>query len=144
MSNILETRGCRWLAVPGAADARGSVNFLELGKGLDFKPKRLFWLHHIAPGQWRGRHAHRDSQLLFVALHGGCQVCLDDGSVKETVKLEDPTRGLYMAPWVWHELTDFAPESAILVVASTLFDEADYLRDYETFKRELPQREISK
>ena len=69
---------------------------------------------------------------------------LDDGSAKETVKLEDPTRALYMAPWVWHELTDFAPESAILVVASTLFDEADYLRDYETFKRELPQREISK
>lgn len=139
MTDTLALRGCRWIAVPGAADARGSVNFLQLGKGLDFQPKRLFWLHHIAPGQWRGRHAHRESQLLLVALHGGCRVHLDDGTAKETVTLEDPTRALAMAPWVWHELTDFAPGSAILVAASTLFDEAEYLRDYETFKRERPQ-----
>ena len=125
--------------MPGAADARGSVNFLQLGKGLDFQPKRLFWLHHIAAGQWRGRHAHRDSQLLLIALHGGCRVDLDDGVAQETVTLQDPTKALYMPPWIWHELTDFAPDSAILVVASTLFDETEYLRDYQTFKRELPQ-----
>lgn len=134
----LKARGCRWIAVPGAADARGKVNFLELGKGLDFQPKRLFWLHDIAPGQWRGRHAHRDSRLVFVAMHGGCRVHLDDGVMKEAVTLDDPTEALFMATWVWHELTDFSPGAAILVAASTLFDEAEYLRDYETFKRELP------
>ena len=139
MTDTLKPRGCRWIAVPGAADARGSVNFLQLGKGLDFQPKRLFWLHHIAAGQWRGRHAHRESQLLLIALHGGCRVHLDDGAVQETVTLQDPTKALYMPPWIWHELTDFTPGSAILVVASTLFDETEYLRDYETFKRELPQ-----
>ncbi len=140
MTETLTSRGCRWIAVPGAADARGSVNFLQLGKGLDFQPKRLFWLHHIAPNQWRGRHAHRETHLLLVAMHGGCRVHLDDGTAKETVALTDPTKALYMPPWIWHELTDFAPEAAILVAASTLFDEAEYLRDYETFKRELPQR----
>ncbi len=131
-------RGCRWIAVPGAADTRGRINFLQLGRGLDFAPKRLFWLHHIAPGQWRGRHAHRESQLLLLAMNGGCKVHLDDGAAKETVVLDDPTRALYMAPWVWHELTDFDADTTILVIASTLFDEAEYLRDYETFKRELP------
>jgi hypothetical protein len=140
MTDLLKSRGCRWIAVPGAADVRGSVNFLQLGKGLDFPPKRLFWLHHIAAGQWRGRHAHRETELLLIAMHGGCRVHLDDGAVKETVALEDPTRALHLPPWIWHELTDFAPETAILVAASTLFDEAEYLRDYETFKRELPQR----
>jgi len=133
-----KARGCRWIAVPGAADARGRINFLELGKGLEFQPKRLFWLHHLAPGQWRGRHAHRESQLLLVALQGGCRVHLDDGVVKETAMLGDPARALYIAPWVWHELTDFAPGSVVLVVASSLYDEAEYLRDYRTFKRELP------
>ena len=137
MTDTLQSRGCRWVAVPGAADARGSVNFLQLGKGLDFEPKRLFWLHHIAAGQWRGRHAHRESQLLLIAMHGGCRVHLDDGVGKETVTLEDPTKALYLPPWIWHELTDFAPETAILVAASTLFDEGEYLRDYETFKREV-------
>ena len=52
----------------------------------------------------------------------------------------DPTRALYIAPWVWHELTDFAPQTAIMVIASTLFEEAEYLRDYETFKREVTER----
>ncbi len=132
----LKARNCRWIAVPGAADARGRVNFLELGKGLDFSPKRLFWLHHVAPGQWRGRHGHRESQLVLVAAAGGCRVHLDDGSVKETVALDDPACALYIAPWTWHELTDFAPGTAVMVIASTLYDEAEYLRDYETFRRE--------
>jgi hypothetical protein len=136
----LKSRDCRWIKVPGASDARGSVNFLELGKGLDFEPKRLFWLHHVAAGQWRGRHGHRESKLILIAASGGCRAHLDDGVVKETVTLDDPTRGLYVAPWVWHELTDFAPQTAIMVIASTLFEEAEYLRDYETFKREVTER----
>lgn len=135
----LKSRNCRWIKVPGASDPRGSVNFLELGKGLDFPPKRLFWLHHVAPGQWRGRHGHRESKLVLIAASGGCQAHLDDGQVKETVVLDDPTRALYVAPWVWHELTDFAPNTAVMVIASTLFEEAEYLRDYETFKREVAE-----
>jgi len=137
---LLTVRGCRWIDVPGAADARGSVNFLEVGKALDFVPKRIFWLHHVAPGQWRGRHGHRESQLLFVAMNGACKAHLDDGVLKETVVLDDPTQALYMAPWVWHELTDFAPQTAIMVIASSLYDEAEYLRDYDIFKRELGSR----
>ena len=140
MSDILKARGCRWIAVPGAADARGSVSFLQVGKGLDFQPRRLFWLHHIAPGQWRGRHGHRKSELVLVALHGGCRVHLDDARVKESVTIDDPGRALYVGTWVWHELTDFAPEAAILVIASTLYEDAEYLRDYEAFLREAAAR----
>jgi hypothetical protein len=115
---VLKTRNCRWIAVPGAADPRGRINFLEVGKGLPFRPQRLFWLHHIAPGQWRGRHGHRESELVMVALHGACQVHLDDGRATEQV----------------------VPPAAILVIASTLYDEAEYLRDYEVFKREATAR----
>jgi dTDP-4-dehydrorhamnose 3,5-epimerase-like enzyme len=136
-SRTLKTRGCRWIAVPGAADARGSVNFLEIGKGLDFQPRRVFWLHHVAAGQWRGRHGHRESQLVFVALNGDCLAHLDDGRTRETVRLADPTRALYMPPWVWHELTDFAPGTTVMVIASSLYEEAEYLRDYDVFRREV-------
>ena len=133
---MLKTRNCRWLDVRGATDPRGSINFLEAGKDLPFKPQRLFWLHHIAPGQWRGRHGHRETELVLVAMHGGCQVHLDDARTKETVTIDDPGRALYVGTWVWHELTDFAPDSAILAIASTLYEDAEYLRDYEGFKRE--------
>jgi hypothetical protein len=137
MTDLLKARNCRWITVPGAADPRGRVNFLEFGKGLDFEPKRLFWLHHIAAGQWRGRHGHRETELVMVAPNGACRVHLDDGAVKEAVTLDDPTRALYLGTWVWHELTDFAPGTSVVVIASTLYNEAEYLRDYEVFKREV-------
>jgi hypothetical protein len=134
---VLKTRNCHWIDAPGASDPRGSVNFLERGKGLDFEPRRLFYLHHVAPGQWRGRHGHRQTQLVLIAVSGSCRTHLDDGTVKETVTLDDPTKALHVAPWVWHELTDFAPGTVIVVLASTLYEEADYLRDYEIFRREV-------
>ena len=133
-------RNCRWIAVPGATDARGSVNFIEAGKGLPFVPQRLFWLHHIAPGQWRGRHGHRRTELVFVALHGGCRLTLDDGRTTDRLSLDDPGQALYVGTWVWHELTDFAAGTVILVMASTLYDESEYMRDYEAFKREAAAR----
>lgn len=136
----VKTRNCRWIDVRGATDQRGSLNFLEAGKDLPFKPLRLFWLHHIAPGQWRGRHGHRKSELVFVALNGGCRVHLDDARMTETVALDDPARALYLGTWVWHELTDFTPDAAILVIASTLYEDAEYLRDYEAFKHEAVRR----
>lgn len=134
------TRGCRWIPIPGVADARGSVNFLTFDQKLGFVPRRLFWLHHVAPGQWRGRHGHRKSHLVTLALSGSCAVHLDDGREKQTVVLDDPALGLHIGPFVWHELTDFAPQTAILVIASTVYDEAEYLRDYDVFRREAAAR----
>ena len=80
------------------------------------------------------------SQLVFVAMSGGCRVHLDDARVKESVTLDDPARALYVGTWVWHELTDFAAGAAILVIASTLYEDAEYLRDYDAFKREAASR----
>lgn len=134
---VLKARDCRWIAVPGASDPRGSINFLEPGKGLDFEPRRVFYLHHVAAGQWRGRHGHRRTQLVLVAVSGSCRIHLDDGAVKETVTLDDPARALHVAPWVWHELIDFSPAAVVMALASTRYEEADYLRDYEVFRREV-------
>ena len=134
------TRNCRWIVLPGAADARGRINFVEPGEGLPFAPQRLFWLHGVAPGQWRGRHGHRRTELLLVALSGACRVHLDDGEATDEVRLDDPSLALHIGTWVWHELTDFARDAVVLAIASTLYDEAEYLRDYQTFKREVAQR----
>ena len=139
----LQTRTSRWIDVRGAVDARGRLNFIEVGpgpQGLPFSPRRLFWLHHVPAGQWRGRHAHREAELLLVALHGGCRVHLDDGRTTETVTLDDPGRALFVGPWTWHELTDFAPGSAIMVIASAPHDEAEFLRDHDQFRREAATR----
>jgi hypothetical protein len=130
------TLNCRWIAIPGAADPRGRINFAEAGKGLPFAPQRLFWLHGEAP---RRGHAHRQTELMLVALSGSCRVRLDDGRATDEVVLDDPGRGLQLGTWLWHELTDFAPDTVVLAIASTPYDEADYLRDYQSFKREVAQ-----
>ena len=139
-SPTLRTRNCRWIAVPGTADPRGRINFAETGKGLPFAPLRLVWLHGLAPGEWRGRHGHRHTELVLVALGGTCRVHLDDGRTTDEAVLGDPAMALHVGPWVWHELTDFSPDAVVLAIASTLYDEADYLRDYQTFKREVGLR----
>jgi hypothetical protein len=137
---VPRTRNCGWTALPGAADERGRLNFVQPGKGLPFAPKRLFWLHSIAPGQWRGRHGHRETELLLVALNGACRVHLDDGRATDEVMLDDPALALHLGTWVWHELTDFTQGAVVLAIASTLYDEAEYLRDYQVFKREVAER----
>jgi hypothetical protein len=131
---------CRWIAVPGAADPRGRINFVEPGKGLPFAPQRLFWLHGVAAGQWRGRHAHRRTELVLVAMSGSCRVRLEDGRATDEVIIDDPATALHIGTWVWHELADFAPGTVVLAIASTLYDEAEYIRDYQVFKREVMAR----
>jgi hypothetical protein len=131
----LAVHGCRWISIAGVSDQRGRLNFIETGKGLDFPPKRIFWLHDVPPGHRRGRHGHRQAQIVLVALAGGCQVHLDDGRVKATVALDDPGRGLHVEPLVWHELTGFSAGAAILALASMPYEDAEFLRDYDEFKR---------
>lgn len=135
-----KTRNTCWISVRGAVDERGRLNFIEAGKDLPFQPQRLFWLHHIAPGQWRGRHAHRQSELVLVALHGSCRVHLDDGRTRETVSLDNPAHALFIGTWIWHELTDFAEGAAIMVIASAYSQDAESLHDYDAFKREVVSR----
>ncbi len=137
MTDIVSARNCRWIDVPGVADPRGRVNFLELGKSLHFPPRRLFWWRHVAPGQWRGRQAHRHCELVLVALHGACRAHLDDGSVKQTVALDDPARALSIGSWVWYELTGFAPDTIVVVIASMPYDETECLGDHEEFQRQV-------
>ena len=124
--------------MPGATDSRGRINFVEPGKGLPFAPQRLFWLHDVAPGQWRGRHGHRRTELLLVAL----QRRLPRPSRRRP---DDRTRSCstirrwrcMSAPGCGTSSRISRPAPVVLAIASTLYDEAEYLRDYQVFKREV-------
>lgn len=126
---------CRWVEPPSEGPQR-SVETWNLDALLGFPTQRIFWLTNIAEGQWRGRHAHRESVLATFAVVGGCRLTLDDGQDKQVVELRHDGSGLIIGPMIWHDLFDFLPSSVILVAASTLYDEAEYIRDYTTFLRE--------
>ncbi|HJQ58553.1 MAG TPA: FdtA/QdtA family cupin domain-containing protein [Vineibacter sp.] len=132
--------GCHWLPIRGATDPRGRLHFIESGTDLDFTVQRAFWIHGVPVGQNRGHHAHREARLVIMALSGAAGLVLDDGRRRETVRLDRPDVGMLVGTWVWHELHDFAAGTVVLVLASTGYAEADYIRDYDAFRREVAAR----
>lgn len=129
---------CRFVDLPRIADARGALSFVEGGGDqLPFDVARVFYMYDLAPGATRGAHAHRASWVAIFMLAGGCRMLLDDGRRRERVSLDRPQRGLLVGPRIWHTLADFAPRSVCLALASHRYDEADYMRDYDGFQREV-------
>lgn len=127
--------GCRFIELPRIADARGALSFAEGGNHLPFDIARVFYMYEMPQGAQRGAHAHRAASVAMFMLAGACEVLLDDGKRRQTVRVDRPRRGLLIGPRIWHTLEDFAPSSVCLVLASHRYEEADYIRDYEEFRR---------
>lgn len=131
--------GCRW--IDPISDDYGSVDSWHIRERLGFDAPRLFWLTGVGHDQWRGRHAHRESKLATFALSGGCRLTLDNGRDKQIVSLSAKGPGLLVGPMIWHDLYQFEPASVVLVVASTRYDEAEYIRDYGVFVEEMAKED---
>ena len=105
--------GCRWVA-PLVGGNGGETQ--SIAQSLGFEAPRIFWLTNIADGQWRGRHAHRQSILATFAVMGSCRLTLDDAKQKQVVELR--TARDDCRPWIWHDLYT-SPGAVILVAVST-------------------------
>ena len=90
-------------------------------------------MYDTANGVHRGFHAHRSLEQILVCIHGSCKVLLDNGREKKVVPLEKPYEGLYISNNMWREMYDFSPDAVLLVFASQLYDESDYIRNYDEF-----------
>lgn len=114
---------------------KGNITVVENGTTVPFDIKRTYYLYDVPGGESRGGHAHRELYQLIIAASGSFTVTLDDGSVKRTFLLNRPYQALLVVPGIWRELDDFSSGSVCLVLASHLYDEADYIRDYDEFLR---------
>jgi len=114
---------------------KGNISVIENGITIPFDVKRAYYLYDVPGGESRGGHAHKDLQQLIIAVSGSFNVTLDDGYVKRTFTLNRPYQGLLVVPGIWRELDDFSSGSVCLVLASTKYDEEDYIRDYSEFER---------
>jgi hypothetical protein len=100
---------------------------------IPFSIKRIYYLYDMPGGESRGAHAHRKLEQLIVAVSGSFDVTLDDGRNKKTLNLARPYMGLHMLPGMWRDLNNFSAGAICLVLASELYDENDYLREYKDF-----------
>lgn len=111
----------------------GSMSMIENGKTLPFRIRRVYYLYDVPGGESRGGHAHRALKQLILAVSGSFCVKLDDGSNKISFDLNKPFQGLLIVPGIWREISDFSSGAVCLVMASELYSENDYIRNYEEF-----------
>ena len=116
------------------SDPRGNLSVVEEMKDIPFKIERTYWIYDAPGGEARGGHAYRENEEFIIALSGSFDVILDDGKEKKIFHLNRSYYGLYVPKGIWREMDNFSTNSLALVLASTKFDENDYIRDYDVFK----------
>jgi dTDP-4-dehydrorhamnose 3,5-epimerase-like enzyme len=125
--------GCRLLQLPLRGDERGSLVPIEAARDVAFDIRRVYTVFGTQPGVSRGFHAHLATQQVAVAAAGACTMVLDDGSGRQSFRLDRPDLALTIPPMVWHEMEDFTPDCVLMVLADSYYDEADYVRDHARF-----------
>jgi hypothetical protein len=123
--------------IPKITDTRGNLGVIEKTT-IPFEIKRVYYLFDVPSTAYRGGHAHINQLELLVALSGSFDVKLNDGKEETFVTLNKPDKGLLIEKGIWRELDNFSSGSVCLVLASDVFDEGDYIRDFETFKKQFP------
>lgn len=122
------------------SDSRGELIVVE--KCIPFEIKRVFYIRNVPGGKTRGCHAQRTGHQVIIPIDGAFSVQVTDGIEDETYRLANPNRGLYIEPMEWHSLFSFMPGAICLVLASDVYDESDYIRDYDEFLRQTAERHL--
>lgn len=117
------------------SDRKGDISVVENSTTVPFDVRRIYYLYDVPGGVDRGSHAHRTLSQLIIAASGSFAVTLDDGNVKRTFFLNRPYQGLFVPPGIWRDLRDFSSGSVCLVLASDLYIEEDYIREYDEFRK---------
>jgi dTDP-4-dehydrorhamnose 3,5-epimerase-like enzyme len=118
-------------------DDRGSLVSLEENKNIPFDIKRVYYIFGTKPEMVRGKHSHSNLQQVVICLSGECKFLLDNGHEKQVVKLDKPETGLFIGENIWREMYDFSADCVLMILANEFYDEDEYVRNYEEFKRGL-------
>lgn len=111
----------------------GNITVIQNNVDVPFEVRRVYYLYDVPGGESRGAHGHRTLQQMIVAVSGSFEVTLDDGSSRKSFMLNRPFFGLLVPPGMWRDISNFSSGAICLVLASSYYDEKDYLRSYDDF-----------
>jgi oxalate decarboxylase/phosphoglucose isomerase-like protein (cupin superfamily) len=121
--------------LPKFLDLRGNLSYIEEDTHLPFKIRRVYWIYDVPGGEHRGGHAFKETEELIVALSGSFDVVLHDGDKEYRFSLNRSYYGVLVPNMIWRMLENFSTNSLALIIASTDYSEADYIRDFVEFKQ---------
>jgi oxalate decarboxylase/phosphoglucose isomerase-like protein (cupin superfamily) len=121
--------------LPKIIDSRGNLSYIEEDTHLPFKIRRVYWIYDVPGGEHRGGHAFNETEELIVALSGSFDVVLHDGEKEYRFSLNRSYYGIFVPRMMWRMMENFSTNSLALIVASTDYNEKDYIRDFEEFKQ---------
>ncbi len=124
---------CKIIDLPKYTDPRGNLSVIEGGIHVPFDIKRVYYLYDVPGGSARAGHGHKELQQLMIAMSGSFDVIVDDGFERKKIHLNRSYHGLYIPKMMWREVDNFSSGAVCLVLASTLYDQADYYHDYSEF-----------
>lgn len=124
---------CRVIDFPRIHDPRGNLSFIEGMRHIPFEIKRVYYLYDVPGGETRAGHAHKTCDQLLIAMSGSFDVTLDDGVARRLYQLNRSYVGLYVPRMIWREIDNFSSGAVCLALASTLYSENDYYRNYAEF-----------
>lgn len=116
------------------SDRRGKLTVAQEGDHIPFQVKRLFILSEVSPGSSRGDHAHHQQHQYFIMMAGSCIIDIDDGHTVQSYVLSGLDSSLHVPPMHWVTLHAFSPGAVCCVLTSDVYDNNDYIRDYEEFR----------
>ena len=116
-------------------DDRGRLTVFENTKLLPFIIKRIYLLSDVSQESIRGQHAHKSLQQFVMCAQGSFSLKVSDGLSHQTLDLSTDGPGYFIDKGMWRELSNFRMGSVALVLASEVYDAADYINDYEEYQK---------
>lgn len=111
----------------------GYLTPIEALGDIPIEIKRVYYIYDTSPDVVRGNHAHTRLEQVLICLKGSCDILIDNGAEKETIRLESYTEGLYIGTDVWREMSNFSENCILLVLANARYHEEEYIRSYDDF-----------
>jgi hypothetical protein len=111
-------------------------------QNLPFQTKRIYWTYNIPDQINRGGHAHLKLEQILLVLSGKVELKVEliNGDIFEFI-LENPNIGVYIPVMSWRTMKYFGDVIQVCI-ASMEYDENDYIRNYDDFKKEMANRKI--
>lgn len=122
------------VALPEIRDERGALGFIQTGTTCPFPIRRIYYMYDMTVGVERGAHAHHKCLRQLIAMAGSIEVHLEFASGSRRVTLDSRNQSLLVPAMAWITYNPLTPDAVLLALASESYDEADYIRDYDTFK----------